>query len=212
MWTRMSESLEKNLKCIESHRQAYISREINAIPDYELSKIYKYSLSISQSSSFLNKKLLYLKHHKIFNAIYLQKNPLSKSYVNDRTPERLTAFDFSKTQISKRYNTNAAKNIIEKWQFDWLFSQSTLSGISYADHSKFNFLPISVARGFFPQWSHFPHCWLIVELIILAISHWNPGFFLLKHKGYCDKSLGLFFSELILFANISAMQLNLSKK
>jgi len=45
---------------------------------------------------------------------------LSKSYMNERTPERLTYFITSNLRVGKNCITNAAKNFVGIWNFDWL--------------------------------------------------------------------------------------------
>jgi len=45
---------------------------------------------------------------------------LSKSYMNERTPGRLTFFDTSTSRVGKNCITNAAKNFVGNWSFDWL--------------------------------------------------------------------------------------------
>jgi len=46
---------------------------------------------------------------------------ISKSYENERNLGRLTFFDCSNCKISKSAISNAAKAIVEKWRFDWVY-------------------------------------------------------------------------------------------
>lgn len=41
-------------------------------------------------------------------------------YVNERYPDRLTLFDLSLLRIGKKSISNHAKNVVDKWNFDWL--------------------------------------------------------------------------------------------
>jgi len=45
---------------------------------------------------------------------------LSKSYFNERSPGHLSFFSTNKSKFGKACLTNAAKEIVEKWDFDWL--------------------------------------------------------------------------------------------
>jgi len=45
---------------------------------------------------------------------------LSKSYYNERTPNRLSFFDTSRTKFGKACLSNKAGSIIKDWNFDWL--------------------------------------------------------------------------------------------
>jgi len=45
---------------------------------------------------------------------------LTKSYFNDRTPHKLFFFDTSSSKIGRICITNQAKNLSEKWTFNWL--------------------------------------------------------------------------------------------
>jgi len=60
-------------------------------------------------------KLVY--HLQPFNII---QRLLSKSYLNERNPDKVIFFDTSKTRIGKMCITNAAKKITESWEFNWL--------------------------------------------------------------------------------------------
>jgi len=46
---------------------------------------------------------------------------ISKSYENERNLGQLTFFDCSNCKISKSAISNAAKTIVEKWRFDWVY-------------------------------------------------------------------------------------------
>jgi len=45
---------------------------------------------------------------------------ISKTYVNDRLPNRLVFFDTSRSRVGRACITNAAKHYSENWQFDWV--------------------------------------------------------------------------------------------
>jgi len=45
---------------------------------------------------------------------------LSRSYCNERQPGHLTFFDVSTSKVGRKPILNQAKNIIDKWQFDWV--------------------------------------------------------------------------------------------
>jgi len=46
---------------------------------------------------------------------------LTKSYTNERKPERVEFFNTSSTKHGKLCITNAAKKIVDTWNFDWLY-------------------------------------------------------------------------------------------
>jgi len=45
---------------------------------------------------------------------------LSTCFFNERTPGRLSFFDTSCTHIGRACISNASKNIVKEWEFDWL--------------------------------------------------------------------------------------------
>jgi len=53
-----------------------------------------------------------------FNLIHRFMN---KSYINERRPERVEFFNTSLTKFGKICITNAAKKIVDRWDFDWLY-------------------------------------------------------------------------------------------
>jgi len=46
---------------------------------------------------------------------------ISKSYENERTLGKLKFFDSSSCRLSRASLSNSAKEVAEKWRFDWLF-------------------------------------------------------------------------------------------
>jgi len=46
---------------------------------------------------------------------------MSKSYINERQPERVEFFNASQSKFGKLCTTNAAKKIVNTWDFDWLY-------------------------------------------------------------------------------------------
>jgi len=46
---------------------------------------------------------------------------MTKSYINERHPERVEFFNTSQSKFDKLCTTNAAKKIANTWNFDWLF-------------------------------------------------------------------------------------------
>jgi len=44
---------------------------------------------------------------------------LSKSYFNERHPDRISFFDTSKSRLGRKCITNVIKNYTENWNFDW---------------------------------------------------------------------------------------------
>jgi len=50
----------------------------------------------------------------------LATTTLSKSYYNERSPDCLSFFDTSRSRFGKACISNAAKTIVERWDFDWL--------------------------------------------------------------------------------------------
>jgi len=46
---------------------------------------------------------------------------MTKSYINERKPERVEFFNTSSTKHGKLCITNAAKKIVDTWNFDWLY-------------------------------------------------------------------------------------------
>jgi len=45
---------------------------------------------------------------------------ISKSYSNERTPDRLTFFDTSQNKFGKAGLSNNLKKVVETWKFDWM--------------------------------------------------------------------------------------------
>jgi len=72
--------------------------------------------------------IIFLKRNSVFlfniikstNPSSLACNLFSRSYQNDRHPDRITFFDLSKTKIGKKSILNNAKYITERWNFEWL--------------------------------------------------------------------------------------------
>lgn len=50
----------------------------------------------------------------------LATTTLSKCYYNERSPGCLSFFDTSRSRFGKACISNAAKTIVERWNFDWL--------------------------------------------------------------------------------------------
>jgi len=46
---------------------------------------------------------------------------MTKSYINERKPERVEFFNTSNSKFGKICITNAAKKIVDSWNFDWLY-------------------------------------------------------------------------------------------
>jgi len=46
---------------------------------------------------------------------------MSKSYIDERRPERVEFFNTSNSKFGKLCITNAAKKIVDTWDFDWLY-------------------------------------------------------------------------------------------
>jgi len=46
---------------------------------------------------------------------------MTKSYINKRKPDRVEFFNISNSKFGRLCITNAAKKIVESWNFDWLF-------------------------------------------------------------------------------------------
>jgi len=61
---------------------------------------------------------------------------LGKSYYNERSPSHLVFFDTSKSKFGKACLTNAAKEVVNKWEFEWL----NLSIISFKSRLSLQFI------------------------------------------------------------------------
>jgi len=67
-----------------------------------------------RASSFIYSMLVYLEPTNLVGEL------ISKSYINDRYPARMSFFDTSRTRVGRVCMTNAARSYSEKWKFDYI--------------------------------------------------------------------------------------------
>jgi len=135
---------------------------------------------------------------------------LSKWYYNERNLGPPSFFDTSTSRFRKACISNAAKSLVENWNFDWLFltpdnfrkmlayqlnpigwilgrlHSSTCNVKSDLIQAKLKNAGHTKLEVFSTRW-----CYPTVAESDLSFVHENPGFLLRKKKSFCDKTPGI---------------------